>query len=349
MKAIYPIIMNTSFEKLGMFDDYISFIWTPRYYTPGDFELCLQIDDKSLSWIKYGYYVCREDDENVGIIEDIRIEMDQFGAEMMIVKGRFLAGIIGRRIIAKQTQFNNAKVSTCIHTLLNDSIISPEISARQISNFEWVSYSTSERMTQQFTGQNVLNTISEICQKYDYGFKVTLSDAHKFLFSMYRGANRTYDQSVNPWAVFSDKYDNLLSSQYEEIFSNMVTDVLVAGEGEGLDRKTIWASKDSPTGLGRYEMYKDSRNTRSNDGQIPDEEYYASLEEEGLEQITTYTRVFDGEVDFGNVKFKEDINVGDLCVIENSRWGIRANARLIEVIESVSEAGEYTLNPTFAL
>jgi hypothetical protein len=70
---------------------------------------------------------------------------------------------------------------------------------------------------------------------------------------------------------------------------------------------------------------------------------------EGLESMTTYTRAFSGEVDFESVKYKEDINIGDLCVIQNTKWGIYVNARLIEVIESIDESGKYTINPTFGV
>ena len=349
MANIYPIIMNTEFESKCLFDDYISFIWTPRYYSPGDFELCLQVNQKALTYIRKDYYVMRTDDENVGIIENIDIKNDQYGNEMMIVSGRFLSSILERRIIAKQTQFNSSTVSNIVKRLIKDAITQPEIAARQIPNFVYHQYVIDTPITRQFTGQNLLTTVEELGREFGFGFKTTLNSSHEFVFTLYEGIDRTYDQNENPFAVFSDRYDNLLSSEYIEHYSDQVTDVLVAGEGEGLQRKTAWATKRNLTGLARYELYKDSRNTRSNDGEIPESEYLASLRAEGKAEITNYTTAFSGQVDFENVKYKEDINLGDLCVIENSKWGIHVNARLIEVIESVDETGAYTLNPTFGL
>ena len=87
----------------------------------------------------------------------------------------------------------------------------------------------------------------------------------------------------------------------------------------------------------------------SDEGYISDEEYTASLVAEGMESITEYTQAFSGQVDFINVKYKTDINLGDLCVIECSKWGININARLVEVIESINEQGVYTITPTFGL
>ena len=348
-KKIYPIIMNKNFHKVCLFDDYISLIWTPRYYSPGDFELCLPVTQKSLNYIKKDYYIVRDDDENVGIIQNILFTNDQFGNKMMIVRGKFLAGILERRIIEEQTNFDNTPVSGAVWRLLNDAIIDPDVEARKIENFKWHAYTTEETITQQITGKNLCSAIEDICKAYDLGFKVTLNTNQQFVFSLYRGLDRTYDQNVNPRAIFSDKYDNLLASQYEEIYSTMVTDVLVAGEGEGLDRTTVWATKGNKTGLNRYELYKDARNVRSNSGEIGPAYYERMLRMEGMESMTTYTRAFSGEVDFDNVKYKEDINIGDLCVIQNTKWGVYVNARLIEVIESIDESGKYTINPTFGV
>ena len=346
MDKMLPVIMNDQFVRLDVIDDYSSFIWSTRYYTSGDFQLIVDVNSKNKSLFQKDYYVVRDDDENVGIIEDIQLQRTEDGKDQFVITGRFLDAIIARRIIAVQTTVSG-KVSACIEQLLDENIINPSIAARQIDNFVIQSYEISTTMEAQYTGKNLLETISKICQTYGCGYKVTLNDDHEYVFQLYEGENRTYDQSVNPWVIFSDTYDNLLSSQYEECYKNIATAVLVAGEGEGLDRKTAWIS-DGSTGLNRHEVYKDQRNIRSETGMTP-EEYNQLLVEYGKQSLTTYTTSFTGTVYFDNIVYKEDINVGDLCVIENSRWGIYMNARLVEVIESVDEAGQYTITPSFGV
>ena len=497
MNKMMPVIMNDQFERLAVIDDYNSFIWSTRYYTSGDFQIMIDVSKTNYQLFMKGYYVVRDDDDdNVGIIEDVKIQRNEDAHEVLIVTGRFLDAIIARRIIAKQTTVTG-KISDCIEQLLTDNIINPEIAARQIDNFTIDSYEIATTMQAQYTGKNLLDTISDICKTYGIGYKVTLNDDNEFVFQLYEGEDRTYDQTVNPWVVFSDTYDNLLSSEYEENYRNIATAVLVAGEGEGLDRKTTWVSSEydpignniltndnvsdynlsdynysdgvytgtitssygglqintddlltagnvyvikyknqktagelisigghnaaftqysftvdgqnagsyqngyalsddtdvheivyvgkfngsgasnlnfyiqpnrgSTTsisfkvtdleiyvsqgiiGLDRYEVYKDQRNIRSNDGEISDDEYQELLEESGKESLTKYTTAFSGKVYFDSITYKEDINVGDLCVIENSRWGIYLNTRLVEVIESVNEAGEYSITPTFGI
>lgn len=344
---ILPIIMNPSFERLAAVDDYSSCIWTSRYYTSGDFELCVPVNSKNISILRPHYYVVRDDDDNAGIIENIKIQRDDDGLSTMVVSGRFLDALLGRRIIAQQTTVSG-KISSCINTLINENVISPSDAARQINGFTLGTYDISQTMQAQYTGKNLLTTISDICKTYGIGYKVTLDAQHHFVFQLYEGTDRTYDQNVNPWVIFSDKYDNLLSSEYAEDYSKIATDVLVAGEGEGLDRTTVWTA-DGAAGMNRYEAYKDQRNIRSNEGEISEAEYLNLLREEGKELITQYNRAFSGTVYFDSIKYKQDVNVGDLCVIENSQWGIYINSRLIEVIESVNEAGEYQIVPTFGI
>jgi len=345
---ILPIVMNTDFERLAVIDDYISFIWTTRYYTCGDFELCVDVNETNVDLFQKGYYIIRDDDENAGVIEQIHIQKNEDHHEMLIISGRFLPCILARRIIAQQTVVDGT-VAACVNKLLTDAIINPAISARKISNFILGTYSTSQTMQAQYTGDNLLDTINAICQTYGIGYKVILNDDNEFVFSLVQGTDHSYEQSANPYIVFSDEYDNLLSSQYEEDYREIATDVLVAGEGEGLDRRTLWVSEATNTGLDRYEVYKDQRNLQSNGGEISDAEYEAQMRESGLESITTITTAFTGTVYFGNLQWKQDVNIGDICVIENKKWGIYINSRLVEVIESVAESGEYSIVPTFGI
>ena len=342
---IEPIIMNKNFERLAVIDDYASLIWATRFYKCGDFEIVVSIEPKYLELMQRGFYIVRDDDENTGIIEDINIATNEDGKERMIVTGRFLPCILGRRIIAEQTQVSGT-VQAGVSKLINENVINPQIAARKISNFTVQERPFTEKLEAQYTGKNLLDTVENICETLHIGFKVILNDK-KFQFSLYKGTDRSYAQSTNPYVIFSDKYDNLLSSNYIENSSELATDVLVAGEGEGLDRKTLWVSRDNLTGLDRYEMYRDQRNMSTNNGDITNDEYYAQMREEGLENITQMTKAFEGTVYFDNIEYKKDVSVGDIVVIENSKWGIFINSRLIEVIESVDESGSYQVVPTF--
>lgn len=349
MKKILPIIANTDFERLGTIDDYISFIWTQRYYTPGDFELCVTLDSRNADLLQRDFYIMREDTDDVAIIEDRYFSKTAEGQETIVVTGRFLASILERRIIATQIQVSGT-VANCVKALINANAISPAIAARKIPGLQYGTFTNAAKtMQQQFTGKNLLEAITEICENNECGMRIVLTNDNKFSFYLYDGVDRSYNQDANPYVIFSNQYDNLESSEYQENYTGIATDVLVAGEGEGTARKTVWANKTTNTGLARYELYQDARNASTNNGEISDSVYLAQLREEGLEQITNYMQLFAGEVNWNNYNLGEGVNIGDVVVIENTRWGIAINVRIIEIIESVDEGGVYSAIPTFAV
>lgn len=337
---------NAIFE--GVVDEYKSFIWTTRYYTHGDFEIVAGLNTTTFSLLQVGNYVERNDMPNEwGIIERIEINISEDGEELITATGRLMTQLIARRIIAKQTVLN-CTVTEAIETLINNEILNPELAARKMDNFVFNNYDCTDTIRAQYTGKNLYDVISAICQDYGLGNKVTGTKDNIFTFTLYKGVDRSYAQSENPYVVFSDKYDNLINATYINTVENRATSVLVAGEGEGLDRTTVWV--DNPSnyrGMFRYEMYDDSRNMSSNNGEISQADYIAQLTEAGKESLTLFEKTFSGEAYFDSYKYRTDVNLGDIVTIENTKIGSYINARIIEVIESVDESGAYSIIPTF--
>lgn len=347
MADILPIVMDTSYNRIGCIDDYISLIWTTRYYEHGDFQIQVPITQDNVTMLALGNYILRDDDDNVGIIEKLDLIYSETNERILTVSGRFLTAILSRRIVAEQTVVTGS-ISSCINTLITDAIVNPAIIARKISNFVIGSYTISTNIEAQYTGKNLYEIISELALQYGFGFKITLNDNNEFVFKCYQGEDRSYNQSVNPYVIFSDEYDNLINSDYQMDASGMITDVLAAGEGEGSERRTVWVTnEDAPTGINRYEYYDDSRNTSSNEGEISDQEYLEQLAEDGRMDLTKYTVTFAGEADSSNVKFGVDVNVGDIVTIANSYLGLSSTVRIIELIESIEPSGAYSIIPTF--
>lgn len=347
MADILPIVADTNFIKLGVIDDYISLIWTTRYYEHGDFQIEIPITKENAELYQIGNYILRNDNPNVGIIEKVDLVYSSTSSRVLTISGRFLTQLLGRRIIAEQTVVSGA-ISTCINKLITDAIINPAINARKISNFVLDNYTIATTIEAQYTGKNLYEVISELALQYKFGFIITLNDDNEFVFTCYEGEDRSYNQSTNPYVIFSDEYDNLINSEYQKDSSGIITDVLAAGEGEGLDRRTVWVTNsEAPTGINRYEYYDDSRNISSNEGEISDQEYMEQLAEDGRMDLTTYTVTFAGECDSSNITFGVDVNVGDVVQIENSILGLTSTARIIELIESVDSSGAYSIIPTF--
>ena len=164
--------------------------------------------------------------------------------------------------------------------------------------------------------------------------------------SLYKGADRSYQQTENSYVEFSPGFDNLISSNFMTSTQNYKNIALVAGEGEGLDRKTIPVG--AAEGMERYEVYIDARDISSNNGEIAELEYLTLLRERGKEKlleclIETY---FEANIEPQFMfQYRKDYMLGDITILKNE-YGITAYPRIVEVIESEDETG-YKVVPTF--
>ena len=124
---------------------------------------------------------------------------------------------------------------------------------------------------------------------------------------------------------------------------------IVAGEGEGLNRKKTTTGSTSATGLQRYEVFVDAKDISSNEGAITNADYIKMLAEKGSEKLAELQTVvtFDGEVDATrNYILNRDFYLGDMVQIINE-YGITKKTRITEIIESEDENGASVI-PTFA-
>ncbi len=124
----------------------------------------------------------------------------------------------------------------------------------------------------------------DFVRKNNIGFKIVLTDENKFAFSLYAGVDRSYEQTENPYVVFSPNFENIINSNYYSSRASFRNVTLVAGEGEGAARRT--AIVGSASGLGRRELFTDARDISSDteDGTLSDAEYMAQLRTKRFEE-----------------------------------------------------------------
>jgi hypothetical protein len=347
------IVLNTDFIAVSTVSVFKSLIWTDRYQECGDFELCVDASTENKEKFQLGYYLVSEESEHVMIIEDFKIEIDVEDGMFFTITGSSLESLLKRRIIWSQTILSG-KLQNAIKTLLNNNIISPTKSQRVISNFIFEdstdSYITGLKVDAQFTGDNLYDAIISLCQNVGIGYMITLNESNKFVFKLYYGKDRTYNQTDNPFVVFSQSFGNLISSEYIETNSSYKNVALVAGEGEGSDRTTTTTGDDTAKGLDRYELYVDARDlsTTIDDGTLSDSEYKEQLVQRGDEKLAEceVTKAFDGEIETSVLyKYGEDFYMGDVVQFE-SEFDFEARVRIIEYIYSEDSDG-LKVYPTF--
>lgn len=347
------LVLDTELKELEILDSFESLIWTDRYCESGDFEIYHKVDERLFNILQPGRYLWNNETEHVMIIENRKIETDAENGDHIIITGRSLESLLTRRIVWRKTVLSG-NLQNGIKKLLNENIIFPEDPKRQIQNFIFEdsidAAITDLQVDAQFTYDNLYDVIHKLCIANGIGFKITLSDENKFIFKLYSGKDRSYNQLINPYVVFSEKFENLIQTNYMEATSNTKNVTLIAGEGEGESRKTIVLGNVS--GLERREMHTDARDLSQtvDDVVLSEEDYIAQLSQRGLEDLAEHVeeKSFEGSVDTSQMfKFGQDYFLGDIVQIIN-KYGIGARARITEIIYSQSTSGIETY-PTFVI
>lgn len=346
------MILNKNLDAIAIIDAYESFIWVDRYYECGDFELYTSMREGMLNYVKLDYYLQKRGSDRVMIVEKLLITTSAEEGNRITITGRSLESILDRRIVWGQVTLSG-NLQNEIKRLLNLCIISPSNENRKIPNFIFKESTdpliTSLKVEAQYTGDNVYDIISTLCSERGIGFKITLDDNKNFVFELYAGVDRSYDQVKHPYVIFSPRFDNLIDSNYIESRSTLKNVALVGGEGEGSARKYI--AINDKIGLERRELFVDARDVTSegeDDTVLTDAEYTALLRQRGNENLAENTDVvsFEGQVETTIMyKYGEDFFDGDIVQIADD-YGHETRVRILEVVTSENSEG-YSVFPTF--
>ena len=350
-------VLNTDLQAIHLMDTFESLIWTERYYSCGDFEVHSSVTDVLRNALVADNYLWSKDSEHVMIIEDIQIESDVEDGGVFTVTGRSLESILERRIVYFKTVLTGS-LQDGIQRLLNENAISPTDTDRKISNliFEVSDdpYITALTIDATYYGENLYEVIQTLCETNRIGFKITLNASNQFVFKLYYGVDRSYDQLNTPYVIFSPQFDNIINSNYFESKKALKTFALVAGqEKEDGSRTTIAVARSDGAGSGliRREMFVDGGGVSTTDESgkdLTEDKYKSLLTQKGNEELglNNITQTFEGEVETSRLfEYGVDFFKGDIVQVTNE-YGIEAKTRIIEFVISQDVNGIDTY-PTF--
>jgi len=242
-------VLDTNFQVVGIVDTYESFIWTDRFRSYGDFEIYTSFDISLVNLCKQDYYLWIKDSDHMMIIEGLEIESDAENGNKLKITGRSLESIIDRRIVWQQmTIAANTTLQDAIKRLLDDAFLNPHpysgnysatsetrrrnatqletANKRKLTNFIFKptddSYILNLKVEkQQLTGDNVYDILQSLLDEVNgtVGYKIILNEENKFVFELYTGVDRSYDQKeyvkTEDLTINTDKnYYILQGSQY---------------------------------------------------------------------------------------------------------------------------------------
>ena len=339
-------VLDENFQNLALVDAFESLIWTDRYNTYGDFELYLPASNEAVSLYKRDRYLWSSESEHLMIIEGQELTTDLEDGNKLIVTGRSLESLLDRRIVWDQTNFSG-RIQAVIKKMISDAFISPAIAARKIPNFVFADSSDSTiagvSVEIQCTGDNIYDVVTKLLAEHQIGYKITLNNSNQFVFQLYVGSDRSYDQTQNPYVLFSPKFENIIESNYIESSAEHKNVALVAGEGEGSARQTtIVPTANQPSGLLRRETYVDARDLQNSTAAQRTQRGQNALKEAEV------AKAFEGQVETTRMyRYNEDFYLGDIVQLINE-YGMESRTRISEMVISQDENG-FSVYPTFSV
>ena len=320
-------IFNSDRELAGIVESFEYLRWTRRYSQCGSFELKAIATPENTALLQEGNFIWKNDDEEAGIIE--HLELSQTEKEIITASGRFATSFLSRRIVW-QTEKLSGDLSACVEQLLNNNLISPAETARQIGGITFSSPNLGVSVSSQISYKNLMDAVTELCGASEIGVKTVFTPAtHIFTVTLYRGAVSQ--------AVFSKEYENLTEQSYTESASDYANTALIGGEGEGTGR--TFATISSGSGETRREIFVDAKDLQSADFGT---DYTNALIFRGQsklsEQAIRYS--FDTSVNpHGNLTYKTDFDLGQTVQVISKAWGVSMTTRITEVEETYDADG----------
>lgn len=354
---------NTHFEPLGQINKFTSLIWPDRYDGFSQFELNAPINQENKELIKKGNVIwCGGD--NAAIIEIIQADTKENGQRVFKVKGRTLEMILTTRIIWGPYSCVDKKTSTIMYEIVNESCINSVIVNR---NIPWLECAEDELFgistSFQKTGGEVYDVLQSLAVEAELGFCILFRPIEKkLIFKVLSGVDRTImplsgDTDNSNLVIFSTDLEDILSSSYYTNDQDVKNVALVAGEGEGAERKYDTTGDYVTSGFMRRELYVDARDlqsevydTEGNATVISPPEYQKMLDARGKEKLAERKSVESFEAKMrvtGDVQYKYGIDYfkGDKVFVHDSDLDVLVMATVSEVSESFSD--KYSFDVTF--
>ncbi|NFD29670.1 hypothetical protein EXN57_14345 [Clostridium botulinum] len=365
-------ILSRDLELIGILDTFTSFRWIRRYFKSGEFELHCALDSNTLELLKRDNVVYKKNDVEAGYIETRQLKIGEDGQEHLEVKGKLLTNYLDRRISWDRVNFDG-KAEVLMRNLVLENAIKPTNINRKIQNLTLGSLKGFNKdIKYQNSFGNVLQQLENISNTSNLGYRNLLNIKNrKILFDVYKGVDRTINNGSIAPCIFSRDFENILEQEYMDSLNNYKNTCLIAGAGEGKDRKIT--SIEEGIGLNRYELYVDARDVQDTEtvtvtvtdydeegnvtgsheedkeAEIPWDRYEPQLLQRGDEKLSECTKIqtFDSKVNTnGNNVYRKDYNLGDIVTIVDKKWGIRIDTRITEIEEIYEEKG-LEVNVTF--
>lgn len=343
-------IMQRDFTLLGEIDRYESLQLTRAWHGIGSVELRVNRYTKHADKLLRGNIIFPHNHLDKGfVIRHKEIELNEQGkvTENWIFRALPLKSWLGQRLTYPPAHTGNdnkqADAESVMRHYVTNNVIDPVDTKRRIPDIVLgENLLRGDNISWQSRYKNLAEEQAEISMLSGLGWNVDIDYANKrYVFRVLEGQNRIASQRDVPPAIFSPEFGTLKQMSYTESDLNYQNTAIVAGQGEGVDRRIIEVGTAS--GHDRCELFVDARDIeeeiRPEEGDAvprPIEDIEEDLINRGNQKLTEHEQeiYLEGQaLPKSRLLYREDYDLGDMVTLQNKEWGVTMDARITEVKE----------------
>ncbi len=320
-------ILDRNLNIVGVISTYDSILWTEKVHEPGNIKAVFVFTEKMNRILQRGYLLYKTDELQPAVITRKTLKLNKYGQQTITIQGYMVTRYFRQRIIWKKMIMKGTP-EQLMRQMVKEQIIAPEDETRKIPLIELGDLQNfdMDEVEKQITYDNLQEALTDMSKTTELGYRLRLDYARKKLvFEVYRGTNRT--QGTEHPCIFTRKFKNVFTQEYNEDEGNYKNVCLVGGPGEDTDR--VLVTVGSGAGLDRYEMFYNASGY-SEDG-ITAAVLQDQLRQKGLEKMSAYYIAKAFEVKINKEKAMK-FDLGDYVTCKDTQWGITVDTQ-VKVIQ----------------
>lgn len=391
MKPIRILTPNVDF--LGEISNYESLMFTRSWHNIGTLELRINRHKLYTETLQKGnVIVVGNDTHKAYLILHREIELDENGkvTENWVIKAYELKVDTSERLVLPppHTSHDNkaGSAETVMKHYISNNLINPVDVGRKIPRLSlapnqnrgpYISYQLrNNNLAEALTGMSLISGIG-------WGARVDYA-TREIIYDTYEGRVLSVNQDIHSPIIFSPLFGNIKNMQYVDSDLDYKNVAYVAGQGEGVDRRTIVLGE--ATGRARREVFVDARDVAEEtedeeplprpvndiirDLQNRGNQKLAEMSQEMFLEAQIMTPVKNVEINnqtsfitqfqtietidvkekwMSSFVYEIDWDLGDIVTLQNNDWGVTLDTRITEVTEIYERDSGFRLEATFGL
>lgn len=384
-------IITRNFELVDEIDRYTSLQITRSWHGIGSLELRINRYMKGAESLQRGNIVFPIGQLNKAFeIRHREIELDENGkaSENWVIHALPLKSWLGERLTLPPIGLAQDTVSGDAESVMRHYVNTNAINPLDINDkIPYLALGANNNLGQTTEWQSrykvLAEDIEEISLLSGLGWDIAMDYAtRQFVFNVKEGRNLTVNQTLLPPAIFSPEFGTLKGLAYTESDLNYKNFAVVAGAGEGNERRIITVGDETAVGSNRRVLFVDARDiAEETDAEtpqpIPVEIIEERLRERGRQKLAEHQQevylegsimtpvrsfetvknssfitqfqpieTFSRKERKGGLIYERDYDLGDIVTLQTKDWGVTLDARITEAKE-IYESGKLQVDVTF--